>query len=425
MQSVIKTVAMGTLKKSLSLLFIFVMYAVVKAQEVTVIDHKGTLVNVTNNLVTTSATTPLVPLSNDIWFDTTTNITKVYDGTQWLEIDPDAVTTAATAPAVPVIGDIWFDDTNASNIETYVWDGSSWVEIAHRGTTGSVFFAGADGKATEDNSAFFWNNTAKSLFIGGILSGTHKLYVNGSTRTLGISNDNGTAGTPSYTFTDDPDTGMYRTAANELAFSTQGTEALHIDNLQRVGIGIGAPDESLHIANNMRLNGAFEDKDGDKGTVGQVLTSTGTGTDWETPFSTTAAEIYRSTTSTSNLGTGFGNITMNSTGIIDPDYMTSTTSITVSNTGRYRITFRVTATVINNTRSGAEFRLTRNGGQIPGTIAATYNRNIDADQNTVTIVKVIDLTTTDIIRAQGRRYTNNGNIRIIANGTSLLVERIK
>ncbi len=48
----------------------------------------------------------------------------------------------------------------------------------------------------------------------------------------------------------------------------------------KVGIGTSSPDEALHVAGNMRLNGSFEDKDGQAGTLGQVLSSTGAGTDW-------------------------------------------------------------------------------------------------------------------------------------------------
>lgn len=47
-----------------------------------------------------------------------------------------------------------------------------------------------------------------------------------------------------------------------------------------VGIGTTTPDEKLHIAGNMRIDGTFEDKDGEAGTSGQILSSTGTGTDW-------------------------------------------------------------------------------------------------------------------------------------------------
>ncbi len=48
----------------------------------------------------------------------------------------------------------------------------------------------------------------------------------------------------------------------------------------KVGIGTTSPDEELHVAGDMRLNGAFEDKDGEAGFSGQILASTGSGTDW-------------------------------------------------------------------------------------------------------------------------------------------------
>ncbi len=47
-----------------------------------------------------------------------------------------------------------------------------------------------------------------------------------------------------------------------------------------VGIGTTIPDELLHVAGNMRLDGTLEDAAGDAGTLGQLLSSTTTGTDW-------------------------------------------------------------------------------------------------------------------------------------------------
>jgi len=43
---------------------------------------------------------------------------------------------------------------------------------------------------------------------------------------------NGSAAAPAYSFASDPDTGMYRNAANELGFSTGGSERLKITNSQ-------------------------------------------------------------------------------------------------------------------------------------------------------------------------------------------------
>lgn len=62
--------------------------------------------------------------------------------------------------------------------------------------------------------------------------------------------------------------------------TTGSRQALSILDNGNVGIGIINPDEKLHIAGNMRLNGALEDKDGEAGTAGQILSSTVTGTDW-------------------------------------------------------------------------------------------------------------------------------------------------
>ncbi|WP_440121198.1 hypothetical protein [Tenacibaculum sp. Ill] len=49
------------------------------AQEVRVIDNKGTIQTVNNNTVTTSTTAPTNPVENDVWFDTTNSQIKIYD----------------------------------------------------------------------------------------------------------------------------------------------------------------------------------------------------------------------------------------------------------------------------------------------------------------------------------------------------------
>jgi len=56
------------------------------AQEFRLIDNKGSVQYVTRNSVDSSAIVPLNPVEGDVWFDTSNKITKVYDGTSWLEI---------------------------------------------------------------------------------------------------------------------------------------------------------------------------------------------------------------------------------------------------------------------------------------------------------------------------------------------------
>jgi hypothetical protein len=60
------------------------------AQEVRVIDNKGTIKTARNNQVYTSATAPADPLEGDIWFDTSapSMVSKIYDNSSvWKIID--------------------------------------------------------------------------------------------------------------------------------------------------------------------------------------------------------------------------------------------------------------------------------------------------------------------------------------------------
>ncbi len=66
------------MKIYLYLLLLFVGFWA-HAQEVRLIDNKGTIQTVTVNDVTEAATAPTAPVEGDVWFDTTTNMSKIYD----------------------------------------------------------------------------------------------------------------------------------------------------------------------------------------------------------------------------------------------------------------------------------------------------------------------------------------------------------
>ena len=123
-----------TMRFLISILYVSFI-SIANAQEVRVIDNKGTIKTVKNNKVTTSLTAPTTPLEGDVWFDTsaTSAVSKIYDGATWLIIDQDKVTTSATAPTIKNIGDIWLDTTVTPNTLN-VWDGSSWVSFSQQDT---------------------------------------------------------------------------------------------------------------------------------------------------------------------------------------------------------------------------------------------------------------------------------------------------
>jgi len=98
--------------------------------------------------MTTSATAPSSPSDGDMWYDTSTGRTYVYDddvsSQQWVEFGaaPDAgiMHVSSGAPSSPNAGDMWYD-TDDGTTSLYYDDGSSqqWVQFgAAPVTTGKI-----------------------------------------------------------------------------------------------------------------------------------------------------------------------------------------------------------------------------------------------------------------------------------------------
>jgi hypothetical protein len=266
---------------------LFTTITVINSQEVRVIDNKGTKTIVRNNNVYTSATDPNIPtilaIENDVWIDTSTT-------------------------------------PNTS----YIWDDTSWVNTneQHIGTTGSVFFAGTDGKPSEQNDELFYDISNKRVGIG-TNSPTNKLEVSGATGTQGLLNSNGSVTEPAYRFKNDTDTGIFRpNLVDEMGIVAGGIEAIHIEEDSNKTL--------VTIKNTLALDGELLDINDSVGTIGQILSSTVTGTEWidqSTPsLMVTKETIGYVFAAAHTLGNGTNSFNINC-------------SVNRTATGRYTVTF--------------------------------------------------------------------------------------
>jgi hypothetical protein len=109
--------------------------------------------------------------------------------------------------------------------------------------------------------------TLSSLFITGNVGigttiSTHKLHVVGSiisTDSINagiqfLGNDSDSAKSPSFSWSGDTDSGIFRTGKDMIGFTTNGTEKARILSNGNVGIGITNPTEKLQVIGNINLS---------------------------------------------------------------------------------------------------------------------------------------------------------------------------
>ncbi len=97
------------------------------------------------NFSNTSA--PAHALTGQLWYDSTNNILKMFNGSLWKAISSS--TSSGSAPTGPVTGDLWWRTDNA---QLNVWAGSAWVIIgptytAASGTSGAIVETISDSSA--------------------------------------------------------------------------------------------------------------------------------------------------------------------------------------------------------------------------------------------------------------------------------------
>ena len=89
------------------------------------------------------------------------------------------------------------------------------------------------------NIVFSAAPSAGEDFFGVVLAGAD--YIN-----VGAAFPDGSVATPSITFDQDTDTGLYRKGANSIGITTNGIERVNVG--ERVGIGVSSPSQLLHLS---------------------------------------------------------------------------------------------------------------------------------------------------------------------------------
>lgn len=158
-----------------------------------------------------------------------------------------------------------FELTSSNSSRHFVWEenGNELMRLNGGnqnlgiGTTSPMFPLTVNGAiAAEGTGSIFNYGTLLYTNMNGTGDGVFKIYGN-------------TAGSNYFDITVNADTTSF----------VYGSANINL-NSGNVGIGTATPSETLHVDGDVRFTGALYASDNDKGNSGQVLISTGTGTDW-------------------------------------------------------------------------------------------------------------------------------------------------
>ena len=113
------------------------------------------LVKLLENAASTSA--PSAPLRGELWFDTTTNQIKVYDGTSFKPTG--GAKASATQPTSPSTGDLWLD---TDDDQVYAYTGTAWQLVGPVYTKGQTL----SGWQIETLASAGGNKVVSSMYVG-------------------------------------------------------------------------------------------------------------------------------------------------------------------------------------------------------------------------------------------------------------------
>lgn len=110
-----------------------------------------------------NTTAPGAPLTGQLWWDTSTGVMKVYNGTTFKTLG--GATASSSAPTSNVTGDLWYDTVNQ---QLNVYTGSAWIVVGPAFTPGTGT-TGAIVATITDNTAI--DHSVIELYAGNVIVG--------------------------------------------------------------------------------------------------------------------------------------------------------------------------------------------------------------------------------------------------------------
>jgi hypothetical protein len=187
----------------------------------TIQDSAGAIRRIAGLKVGTTA--PATPTAGETWLDTTVStkpVFKVHDGTAWQVAGGSGVTGGGTAPASPSEGDLWVDTSVSGSPVLMVYNGTSWAAVFPDAPDGLI-----DGTVQYSRQVVTAGGVQTKTWEPIAAAGTPDKIEEGNTSAEVI--DTGTDG--------------------RFVVTTEGKEALRVDNQQRVGIGTTPSAAPLEI----------------------------------------------------------------------------------------------------------------------------------------------------------------------------------
>jgi len=198
-----------------------------------------------------------------LYFSTTENVMKVYDGASWIAATSAGATSMLRFRYVATSGQTTFSGADAASATlTYTVNN---IAVHRNGVTldtseytasngTSIVLAVAAGTGDIIDIIAF-----KSFTVADALSTVSGGTVNGAVVITGVTTvQAGTAALPAITTTGDTNTGIFFPAADTIAFTEGGVEAMRIDSSGNVGIGTNSPGARLELTKSsgvaLRLN---------------------------------------------------------------------------------------------------------------------------------------------------------------------------